>query len=878
MAAADMTLMTLPRHDEDPATETLPGSALRHSNSGSGFQASINASKPFDTGGFITEAPLRQLPQWTETGPAFSSDATIVFVGIRGAGKSTLAIIAASAMKRKVVDAEFFFQRATGVSSSKYRSMSGAAEYHRKQAEVLQSIIDFNKSNAIIVCSWMEQRIQMLLRSFAVTNPVIHVVRDVVAIQRHLKIAEADKMQSLMHLSHAIFRTCSNLEFFNVSEAPSNIPPPASSSSKEMHGSSVALKQAERHLLKFLCLIFPRGSIPFIQSAFLLATIAPEERDFTYALDVSLSSISNGALEIEEQCKGVDAIQIHIDDLILRPYFGDDNADFFLLASKITQAVGIVRRGTMLPIIVHIMLNETDVTDRTAQLYTELFTHALRLAPEMVTVDIRLDNSIMYKVINVRRHSKVIATSEMTLEYPGWDSAVWLSWYRKAALAKCDLIRLTRPATSVEDNFSTSLLRASVANLDGPHIPLIAYNTGRLGRSSAYLNSVLTVVKPEITSSGEQESPHGYSTHASLTAFEATQALYSSFIYDPMKLYVFGFNVDYSMSPAMHNAGLQACGIPHRYVPFSTSSLSGIRHLVDDPDFAGASIGLPFKVEIIALTHSMSRHARAIGAVNTLIPIRQLNSDGSLPDGADLFRGVNRAGPVKALYGENTDWIGIRACIRRGLSPANAVRPNTCGVVVGAGGMARAALYAMLQAGVKNIVLYNRTTTNAEKLAAHFTRLLQNSSSELLSSGSETQLHILRSIGDSWPSGFRPPTIIISCIPTHQIGDVPAPNFTVPETWFRNKTGGVVIELGYKTLNTPLLSQARRAASKGWMVMDGLDLLPEQGFAQFELFTGRRAPRREMTRQLFRSYTDDQGRSNLMELEQRLQLFPDQDG
>ncbi|RSL96408.1 Quinate repressor protein [Fusarium oligoseptatum] len=258
----------------------------------------------------------------------------------------------------------------------------------------------------------------------------------------------------------------------------------------------------------------------------------------------------------------------------------------------------------------------------------------------------------------------------------------------------------------------------------------------------------------------------------------------------------------------MHRSALKACGVPHTYEPVSSSSLQGIRHLIEDSRFAGASIGLPFKVEIITLTHSLSNHARAIGAVNTLIPIRTLNEDGSIPTEATFFNSVNQSGPIKALYGENTDWIGIRACIRRGLSPANAVVSGTCGLVIGAGGMARATIYAMLQVGIKNIVVYNRTPQNARKMVSHFTQLLQRKDFKLLVSESQG---------------------------------------------------------------------ARKESSRGWVSMDGLDMLPEQGFAQFEFFTGRRAPKRIMRREVFQAYPDEEGKSNLEELQPRLQSVDEQE-
>lgn len=446
----------------------------------------------------------------------------------------------------------------------------------------------------------------------------------------------------------------------------------------------------------------------------------------------------------------------------------------------------------------------------------------------------------------------------------------------------CSVVRFTRPAHSIDDDISVRSFSSRMAKHDA-QVPLICYNTGRAGRRSVCFNKHLTpVVPPSATEKTDTTGPVAHHTDDSrVTAREVTQALYSSFTLDPMQIYIIGKRLGYSVSPAMHNLAYRACGMPHEFVRIQSPSLNSLKELVRQPNFGGSIVIQPFKMEVIALVDSMSQHARAIGAVNTVIPVRRRNQDGSLPSELEIFQERNQSGPIQALYGDNSEWIGIRSCVRRGLSPANAVRPLSCGLIIGAGGMARAAVYALLQMGVRNIVIFNRTLEKAKSLVAHFSRLV-SSSTETASVSSITpqnlpNFKILESREDAWPKTLRQPTIIVSCIPTDPIDGGPAAQFTLPEQWMESPTGGIVMETAYKSLNTPLKQQVRDATNKLWTYMDGLDFIPEQAFAQFELFTGKRAPRKVMREEAFRAWRDEQGNSDADMVKMRMEAIDKQE-
>ncbi|KAL4917602.1 type I 3-dehydroquinase-domain-containing protein [Aspergillus aurantiobrunneus] len=822
-------------------------------------------ASPFRDFGSGQGSPTR-IEDSLQTQRKFAQNASIVLIGIRGTGKSSLAVMLAATYGRRLIEADRYFEQVTGRCRAAYKREHTLPEYRRQEAIVMESMLMEHQEDCVIVCGSgdVERNGQIRLREYAKSHPVIHIVRDLGSIQSYLRARDTEKVRRFLELSGPIYRACSNFEFFNVSEKGIGDQPFAKDSQHYTQWDAevdqraqtstpfLMLKRLQRDFLRFVA--FATGNITELNnqlSPFPLHMQPIESRKFTYAATVPISLLLERDLDIEELESTADAFELKIDVSATPSAHFDSESN---LADGISQIVAIVRRNIIVPLVYHVdgsvfTANCTELSRRPDASYLELVQHGLRLGPEFVTVDLSYDDSVLSQIISTKGSTKVIGHYSPSQSLPqGWDDSEYLTIYERAKKLGCDMVRLTQPAASIDDNFAVERFRHHLKTLPGPQLPIIAYNSGPLGRQSCCFNPILTPVIPRslISESGTKGLP-------SITIKEAQDALYASFVLDPMQFFVFGANTTYSLSPAMHNAAFQLRGMPHRYRIHQSPTLRGLNDLVENANFGGTSVSLPYKTEVIPLLHSMSPHARAIGAVNTLIPIRNIET--STDNALDMEK--SRSGPIRGLHGDNTDWIGICNCIRRGLSPANAVRPSTTGLIIGAGGMARAGIYSMIHLGVQNIFIWNRTVANAQKLAQHYMRLNLHAFGRGGPS-SRYEIHVLKSLQDSWPVNYKQPTIVCSGIPAHRIGDQPAPNFQLPSQWIESPTGGVVVDLAYKPLNTPLMRQIRSLSHRGWVALDGLDVLPEQGFAQFELFTGCRAPRRLMRTVILQEYKEEE--------------------
>ncbi|ETS83083.1 hypothetical protein PFICI_04959 [Pestalotiopsis fici W106-1] len=765
----------------------------------------------------------------------FHPDASIVLVGCRGAGKRTLGFIGANYLHRRLLIEDHYFQQATGCSRAQFLEKYGKEALNTQLTLTLAQVLRDNQYNCVIECgmgTWSKET-KELLRQYSETNPVIYVHRDKEETYRLLKIPVADAER--LFLADGKLRDCTNVEYYNLSDNSGEGDESSKSGLRSVSMASARLLQVKEDFRKFVDSVTGQGlTRSWLENPFSINAIPPEYRAYSFVLRLRLSDLLSQDINMTDLESGADAVEIIVDT------WPDNILDF------LAMQVALIRRKLNLPILYHVeevpreerqrTQDERDIQD------LRLFLHGLRLGVEYLSLDLERNESIVSTVLAMRGRTKIIGNFTMKgFNAPKWTNPIYLEQYRRAQVMGCSIVRFARFCIQDRDANGRQQLLDAVAAMPDPKPHIVAYEYSVLGAvNSSILGDTegpfrswtfIPVGHNAIKGSSREHLAGANSTRGSLRIMFRHGSLQA------LKFYTLGSQVYYSVSPAMHRAAYEALMMPHSFDARACDRLEELDRLRREPDFGGAQLTAPFKVVMMDHVDHLSTHAKAIGAVNTLLPLRGESS--SILEHANRR---NRAGSANKFYGDNTDWSSIMTCLRRGISPRNTVQPSrTTGLVIGAGGMARAAIYALIKLGCRKIFLYNRTKANADKVADHFNSWAR--AHNTMHNGSEI-CHVLESMTQSWPEGYQQPTMIVSCVAAGGEVHDSKVNFRLPTQWLKSPTGGVV--LAYEPLITAMIRQMREireAGNSSWVIVDGLEVVAEMAMESFELLTGRNAPK-----------------------------------
>jgi len=254
---------------------------------------------------------------------------------------------------------------------------------------------------------------------------------------------------------------------------------------------------------------------------------------------------------------------------------------------------------------------------------------------------------------------------------------------------------------------------------------------------------------------------------------------------------VIGSPISHSKSPRLHAHWMRRYGISGAYIPMDVAQvdLEEVVRALPKAGFVGVNVTIPHKEKVLQIADLVSDRAALIGAANTLI----FRQDGK-------------------LHADNTDGYGFIENIRQTAPDWQANAGPAA--IIGAGGAARAVIAALMDVGVPEIRISNRTRARADALREEF--------------GAKIQVF-------EWVQAGNMLEGATTVVNASSLGMVGKAELRVPLDAL--SPSALVTDLVYTPLETPFL---RRAAEIGCTTVDGLGMLLHQAAPAFERFFGYR--------------------------------------
>jgi 3-dehydroquinate dehydratase/shikimate dehydrogenase len=286
------------------------------------------------------------------------------------------------------------------------------------------------------------------------------------------------------------------------------------------------------------------------------------------------------------------------------------------------------------------------------------------------------------------------------------------------------------------------------------------------------------------TEDGEETAPGQITARALRDLYRIDQIDQATRIFG-----VAGNPISHSLSPLMHNTAFRRENVNAIMLPLKVKTLSDMLTVVRELPLGGVAVTMPLKQEVLPQLANMDPLTAKIGACNTL-----------------------RTGADGKLYGFNTDVAGVVRPLERRMRLQGARV-----AVLGAGGAARAAVFALVGQGAE-VYVVNRTHETAVTLAR------QAKAKSLKHEVFAKQKF----------------DVLVNATPCGMVGSKEAMPIAANEL-----NASLVFDMVYNPLETPLIKLAK---SRGVAVVSGLEMFVQQGARQFEIWTGKPAPEAEMMR------------------------------
>lgn len=542
--------------------------------------------------------------------PRHSTDASIFVLGMRGAGKTHISRIGASALGWPVLDADEMFVSEYGQSAKDFVNSRGGdwSEFRRAETHILKKIIrEYSKGHVVSLGGGVVETEENrdLLRAYGHGGgPIVHIIRDIGDIVSYLE--SEPSRPSLGEDLHVIYRRrqpwfheLSNFEFTNlISGKPKAAKPNAKASANGFVVSHTSTKGAEDEVARFFRFMTGQQT-----NQVDLAGVRP-----TYFLCLTLPSYTapHPALAaFDELIAGVDALELRVDLLSAdgKTPTSPQVPDYAYVALQLAA----LRQRSTLPIVftVRTVSQGGMCPDEAQDAIFKLMELGVKAGCEYVDLEVRWPQRRMRDFVNIKQSTKVIASWHDFSGSLHWDSEECVERY-KAADEVGDIIKVVAKANSLLDNLA--MLRFRDTFSDGK--PLMTMNVGNDGRLSRILSPVFGPVShPLIPASAPGQ----------LSFAQIQTGLHLIGRLPKRNFFVCGSPVSQSKSPLIHNTAFGILGLPHHYTYVESNHVGDeIKQAIRAEDFGGASVtsaSCPPLGALSALSEADSRFP-------SLVPVR----------------------------------------------------------------------------------------------------------------------------------------------------------------------------------------------------------------------------------------------------------------